>query len=322
MPTTCTMCKRRNAVYMRPYSGEKLCAKCFCDSIESKVKGTTAKYDMLRFDDKTAVGVSGGKDSMALLNILGRLEKSFPKAELIAITVDEGIRGYRDEALKIAEKGCKELGIQHIVVSFKKLFGYKLDELVEKLGEKKINDGGLTPCAYCGVLRRRALNSAARNCGATKLATAHNLDDEIQTILLNILHGDPLRILRAKPVSSLTHSDFVCRVKPFCEILEKETTLYAYLKKIDFQSMPCPYASAALRNDVRTMLNRLEEKHPGLKYTVYRSAEKLWIPIDKSKETKDLANCRLCGEPTTNEICQPCKMLKNLSLVTNPDLPR
>lgn len=315
MLSTCTMCKRRDAIYMRPYSGEKLCTRCFCRSIENKVRATIAKYDMLRFDDKIAIGVSGGKDSMALLYIMVKLEKSFPKAKLTAITVDEGIKGYRDEALKIAENGCHKSGVEHIVVSFKGMFGYKLDELVERLREKQTSDGGLTPCAYCGVLRRRALNTAARSCGATKLATAHNLDDETQTILLNILHGDPLRIAKVRPVSSYIHSSFVSRIKPFCEVLEKETTLYAYLKMMEFQSIPCPYAPTALRNDIRTMLNRMEEKHPSIKYTVYRSAEKLWSSIENASRARaeKPKNCRICGEPTVNEICQPCKMLQYLN---------
>jgi uncharacterized protein (TIGR00269 family) len=297
---------------MRPYSGEKLCTRCFCLSIENKVRTTIAKYDMLHFDDRIAIGVSGGKDSMALLHILAKLEKSFPKAKLTAITIDEGIQGYRDEALEIAERGCQKRDVEHVVVSFKELFGNRLDELMEKLLHKKTSEGGLTTCAYCGVLRRRALNTAARSVGATKLATAHNLDDETQTMLLNILHGDPLRIVRSKPVSPLTGSSFVCRIKPFCEVLEKETTLYAYLKKMKFQSTPCPYASSALRNDARTMLNRMEEKHPGLKYTVYRSAEKLWSLMDNATGTGSLSNCRLCGEPAMNDVCQPCKMLQNL----------
>jgi len=312
MPSKCTMCGRRDAVYMRPYSGEKLCTRCFCLSIESKVRATIAKYDMLRFDDRIAVGVSGGKDSMALLHILAKLEESFPKAKLTAITVDEGIRDYRDEALEIAERGCQKLGVEHVVVSFKELFGKKLEELVEELRQKNNSEGGLTPCAYCGVLRRRALNTAARNIGATKLATAHNLDDETQTMLLNILHGDPLRMARTKPVSPSTGSSFVCRIKPFCEVLEKETALYAYLKENEFQSTPCPYASSALRNDARTMLNRMEEKHPGLKYTVYRSAEKLWSLMDNAEGTESLSSCRLCGEAAMNDVCQPCKVLQTL----------
>ena len=149
MSSICTSCKNNDAVYVRPYSGEKLCSRCFSRSIESKVRGTIAKYNMLRFDDKIAIGVSGGKDSMALLNILAKMEKSFPKAELVAITVDEGISEYRDEALKIAKKGCLKLGVEHVIVSFQELFNCHLDELAKKLikdkpkpkrKSKKLND--------------------------------------------------------------------------------------------------------------------------------------------------------------------------------------
>ncbi|MFP3985452.1 MAG: TIGR00269 family protein [Candidatus Bathyarchaeia archaeon] len=312
MPPTCTICKRRDAIYTRLYSGEKMCTKCFCLSIENKVRATISKYNMLSFDDEVAVGVSGGKDSMALLHVLAKLEKSFPRTKLGAIIVDEGICGYRDEALKIAKKGCQKLAVEHVVVSFEEVFGHKLDELVERLQDEKVDSRGLTPCAYCGVLRRRALNSAARDWGATKLATAHNLDDETQTILLNMLHGDPLRIVRIQPVSPPTDSRFVSRIKPFCEILEKETTLYAYLKRIEFQSIPCPYASTALRSDARAILNRMEEKHPGLKYGFYRSVEKLRFSFERTNEVKKIESCKVCGEPTVGDVCQVCVMLRRL----------
>ncbi len=267
---------------------------------------------MLRFEDRIAIGVSGGKDSLTLLHILAKIEKSFPKARLIAITIDEGISGYRDEALQIAQKACHSLGVEHIIASFEQLFGHRLDGIVEKVRQKEVKNDRLTPCAYCGVLRRRALNTTARNLGATKLATAHNLDDETQTALLNIFHGDPLRIARAKPILSSTHPQFVPRVKPLCEVLERETTLYTYLKGINFQSIPCPYAPEALRTDIRVMLNRMEAKHPGLKYTVYHSTERLSASIVNVGEAEELNDCTLCGEPTMHAICQSCLMLRDL----------
>lgn len=248
---------------------------------------------------------------MTLLNILTKLEKSFPKTVLTAITIDEGIVNYRDEALEIAEEGCKTLRVKHLIFSFKELFGYTLDELLVKIFKVERSKGGLTPCAYCGVLRRRALNSAARYVQAKKLAVAHNLDDEAQTILLNIFHGNPRRILKINHTPTYQHPSFVRRIKPFCLITERELTLYAYLKGIKFQRTPCPYASTALRNDVRTMLNRMEEKHPGTKYTVYRSAEKLqsMIVTTRAHPVNILGVCRTCGEPTSRKICQPCEML-------------
>ncbi|MGQ9506711.1 MAG: TIGR00269 family protein [Candidatus Bathycorpusculaceae bacterium] len=306
----CSVCKRNEAFFYRQYSGEKLCRKCFTESIEAKVKATIAKYGMLEFDDRIVVAVSGGKDSVSLLHIFAKIEQKYPKASLMAVTVDEGIRGYRDEALKIAEENCKKLGIRHHTVSFKELYGYRLDEIVKKLREKR--DFRLTPCAYCGLMRRKALNIAARKLEANKIATAHTLDDETQTILLNIFHGDVLRIAREKPVTHETHPKLVQKIKPFCEIPEKETALYAYVKKIKFQSMPCPYASEALRNDIRTMLNRLEERHAGIKFTIFKSIEKIRPALEKIAKREGLRECSECGEPTTDKICKTCQMLKEI----------
>jgi uncharacterized protein (TIGR00269 family) len=301
---------------MRGYSGEKLCVKCFTKSIEDKARATIAKHDMFNLNDNIAVAVSGGKDSVTLLHILAKLEEEFPKATLCAVTVDEGIRGYRDEALKFAVENCRRLGVKHTTVSFRELFGIQLDELVNKLRkESENNSGGLSPCAYCGVLRRRALNLAARRVKADKLALAHNLDDEAQTILLNIMHGDVLRVARIRPVLKEKHPLFVPRVKPLGEVPEKEIAFYAYLNNIEFQSVPCPYASTALRSDIRTMLNRIEEKHAGTKFTVLKSLEKIRPALEASvKLTIPLQECKVCGEPTANEVCMPCQMLHELGV--------
>jgi len=306
----CTACGVREAFYARLYSGEKLCAKCFLRSIEDKVRATIARYEMFKFNDRIAVAVSGGKDSVSLLHILFRIERDFPKASLCAVTVDEGIRGYRDEAIKIVAENCEKLGVKYFMVSFKKLYGYTLDEIVKRIKHK---ESGLTPCSYCGVLRRKALNIIARRVGATKIATAHNLDDEIQTFMLNIIHGDPLRIARTAPVFEDEESGLVPRVKPLCEILEKEITLYAYLRGIRFQENPCPYAGTALRNDVRNTLNRLEEKHPGIKYTIYRSAERIREMMKNKIPKITLNQCKICGEPTVSEVCQACQLLQNIN---------
>ncbi|MBS7648256.1 MAG: TIGR00269 family protein [Candidatus Bathyarchaeia archaeon] len=305
----CTVCGFREAFYARIYSGEMLCAKCFIESIEDKVRATIAKHKMLEFNDRIAVAVSGGKDSLSLLHMLVKIERDFPRATLYAITVDEGIKGYRDEAIEIASENCRKLGVEHFTISFKELCGYTLDEIV---GRIKRAESKLTPCSYCGVLRRRALNIAARKIGATKIATAHNLDDEIQTFILNIVHGDPLRIARTSPTFNEEEPGLVLRVKPLCEVLEKEVTLYAYLKGIRFQENPCPYAGEALRNDIRNTLNRLEEKHPGTKYTIYRSAEKIREALREKTPKIKLSQCGICGEPTVGEICQVCQLLQNI----------
>ena len=187
----CALCAKE-AVYLRPYSGERFCRKCYIKSIERNVQRTISKYKMLKPNDKVAVAVSGGKDSLSLLHILSKIEEKFPESELIAITIDEGISNYRSEAIEIADENCIKLGIEHHVYSFKELYGYDLDEVV-----KAAEAGGeLTPCSYCGILRRKALNLATKDTGATKLATAHNLDDEIQSMVMNLLRGDIYQISR------------------------------------------------------------------------------------------------------------------------------
>lgn len=304
----CDLCHRREAFFFRVYSGVKLCKQCFVKSIEDRTRATISKYGMFKFDDKIALGVSGGKDSVSLLHILAKIEREYAKAELVAITVDEGIKGYRDEALKIAEENCRKLGVEHVTVSFRKLFGYTFDEMVRRL--KRKSEVRQTPCAFCGVMRRKALNVAAREIGADKLATAHTLDDETQTMLLNIFHGDVLRIAKEKPVTDEVHPKLVRRIKPLCEVPEKETALYAYVKGIKFQDIPCPYASEALRNDARMILDGLEAKHPGIMFTIFNSVERIRPALEMLAKEEGLGECSECGEPTTDKVCRTCQMRK------------
>jgi len=299
----CSFCRKNEAFYFRSYEGIGLCRKCFKKNIEDRVRRTISKYKMLKPNDHVAIAVSGGKDSLSLLTLLGKITKKFPKSRLTAVTVDEGIAEYRDEAIRIAKNYYKKHSIDYAIVSFEDLFQMKLDELVKKKRE-------LSPCSYCGVLRRRAINLAAGKVGADVVATAHNLDDEAQTAMINIVHGDVTRISRVEPVLEDPNGRFLRRVKPLCEIPEKEVALYAYESGIEFQSIPCPYMATSLRNDMRSMLNRMEIKHPGTKYTVFRSIEKLRSALKRYAGKTELKNCQYCGEPTTTDICQVCKILK------------
>ncbi len=305
----CSACKRKEPFFHRVYSGEKLCKKCFSKSIENKVRATIVKYKMLGYNDRVAVAVSGGKDSITLLEVLAKMEREYPRATLAAVTVDEGIGGYRDEALEITAKTCKHLHIPHHVVSFKKLYGYTLDEMVERIGR---SGSELTPCAFCGVLRRKAMNAAALEVKANKIATGHTLDDEVQTSLMNIFHGDVPKLASEKPVTDRVHPRLVQKVKPLCEIPERESALYAYVRGFAFQSTPCPYAGEALRNDIRGLLNRMEERHAGTKFTVFKSIEKIRPALAGLQEKGDFKECKECGDPSTGDVCMACQLLKQI----------
>ena len=302
----CSKCKAKPSIYLRPYSGERLCPGCFADSIRERVERTISRFNMFEFDSRIAVAVSGGKDSLNLLHLLTDIEEKFPKAELIMVSIDEGVRGYRDEALRLVGDACKRFDVEYLTLSFRELFGLTMDAIAEKTGK-----GELKPCSYCGVLRRRALNEAAKRVGADRLATAHNLDDMAQTALLNMMRGDLRRLAGMHPAGN-DLAGFVRRVKPFCEIPERESTLYAYLRGIEFQSMPCPYAEEAMRTDIRQFLNWMEVKRPGTKFIIYRTALDI-IPKIRREPAEPSGRCRICGEPTRGDICRVCQLMEEMS---------
>jgi uncharacterized protein (TIGR00269 family) len=307
----CSICGAP-AFYRRKFEGVDLCKKCFRKSIEDKVRATISKYKMLGPRDKIAVAVSGGKDSLTLLWIMRKLKARFPLSKIFAVTIDEGIRNYRDEALSLAKSLSERLNIEHRVYSFKDFFKVTLDDIVQRTRETS----RVTPCSYCGVLRRRALEIAARDIGADKIATAHNLDDEVQTALLNIIHGGVDRLLRSSPYLRDPQGRFIPKIKPLSEIYESEVALYAYIVGLDFQTTPCPYRSEALRGEVRNIINMLEENHPGIKYTVYSS--KLRLSRLPYTQPFNMQTCSLCGYPTSGKICEVCRIIGDLPVEDTP----
>jgi len=293
----------KSAFFLRPYSGEAFCRRCYPRTFEKRVSETITGMRMLRPIERLAVAVSGGKDSVSLLHVLTRIERRFPQVQIIAFTVDEGISGYRREAIEIAASNAKQLGIEHRVVSFKSLYGHDLDEVAHRVQELKLE----SVCAYCGILRRKALNVAAKEVEATKLATAHNLDDEAQSLIMSLLRGAMDELLRSKGEST----GFVPRIKPFMRTPEREIALYAHVRRIRFQSIPCPYAGTSLRNEVRCFLDIVEEMHPGMKFAVPSTFGKL-RPTESVAKTG--GRCRVCNEPAFKTICRACQVLKNLGL--------
>lgn len=261
-----------------------------------RVKRTINKHKMFEWDSRIAVGVSGGKDSLVLLHLLHEIESSRPNSELIAVCIDEGVSGYREEALGLAANNCRKLGIEMHTISFKDIFDETMDQIAAKERE-------LGTCSYCGVLRRKALNEAAKQVDADRLATGHNLDDMAQSVLLNILRGDTNRIDSFDP-GGQELGGFVRRVKPICEVPERETTYYAYINDIEFQNTPCPYADEAMRTDIRRFLNQMEHRRPGTKFIIYQTG----LKIRGARKEKALNRCRICGAPTPDEICRACQL--------------
>ncbi len=307
----CTRCGRREAAIRLHYSGESLCVRCFTDRLEGRVRTAIGRYDMLRPDDRIAVALSGGKDSLSLLYVLARVERDYPEAELLAITVDEGIGAHRAEGVEQASRLCARLGVEHVVVSFRELYGATLPEMLKAIERRP---GALDPCAYCGVLRRRAVNQVARDEGATVVAVAHNLDDMVQAWLMNLLRNNLPRLVRFRPTTRARHPRLITRVRPFCLVPERETAFYAFLHGFHGPRTPCPYARRALRNEIRVFLNRLEQRHPGTKFALYRAFERLLPALEASLPRGSLRECERCGEPSSGRLCKVCEFLEQAGL--------
>ncbi len=291
----CSKCRRPAIIFQR-YSSLHLCKSHFVADFEAKAKRAVRIHRWIRSGDRIAVALSGGKDSSALLYFLSNLLGQRRDVSLFAITIDEGIYGYRD--CRAAAEIAGRLGIEHCTVSFSEEFGITLDEIVRARGDR-------LSCSFCGVLRRQILNRTARRNGATRLALGFNLDDEAQSVLMNVLRGDTDRLLRqTRPVEGL-----IPRIKPFLYIPEREVALYAILYVEGFELGRCPYSHNALRADVRTLLNDYSWRHPATKYSLVNLGERL-LQAGTSSETAGTI-CINCGEPFIGE-CQPCRILSEV----------
>jgi cytoplasmic tRNA 2-thiolation protein 1 len=297
----CDRCENQ-AAYTRKYSGEKLCSQCFSKSIVKKTAKTISKYNMIQHDELVAVAVSGGKDSLALLKIINEMASTH-SFKIKAITIDEGIPGYRNEALEIVEKVCKQLNVEHKVYSYKDLFELTLDEALDLRGSEKT-----TSCSICGTLRRRAMEHAAKDIGADVIATGHNLDDTLQTFVINMLSGDTTKIGWMDPDTS---ANTLRKIKPFCEIYESEIVFYAFTNDMPFQSEPCPHMNEGIRTEIREFLNSLETQHSGIKNNLYQSILKV-SQVVKNSSSKKRRKCRQCGNDCTGEVCSVCSTILKL----------
>jgi uncharacterized protein (TIGR00269 family) len=300
------------AVYYDRNKGRHLCGAHLVSDIEARARSTIDRYDMIRTGDRIAVGLSGGKDSSALLILLSKIVPDYCGASLIAVTVDEGIAGYRDETIASAIALTGRLGITHRIVSFESMYGRSLDLILEQ--------GTYHPCTVCGILRKKALAEMARKEQADSIATGHNLDDEAQSVLMNYLRGDLGRLVRRS--GERKDCGFTRRIKPFLEVAEKEVTLYGILNDCSVSLPECPYAGTALRSEVRSMQSSLEYAYPGSSLRLIHGREHLFrLPLH-DVVGKERSCCTICGDPCSGTICQACRLLLEISGEKNDDRKR
>lgn len=256
-----------------------------------------------RFSGGTvAVALSGGKDSSVALALAAAYFGRRPTARVVAVSVDEGIAGYRSRTLETAASLARSLGIEHRVVEAEAELGTTTDRLARARP-------GVPPCSYCGVWRRGLLNRAARASGADVLVLGFNLDDLAQTVLMNLVRGDLDRLVRMAPHRK-RQPGLVPRIAPLAQVPEREVFLYAHLRGLPFAHDECPHAPAALRNRFREIVWQLEDAQPGTRQSLLRTHARLvdlWL---RHEEAGTPGTCRLCGEPSSSDICRSCAYLR------------
>jgi len=283
-------------------TGRHLCREHFIADIEDRVAGTIRSRHLIVPGDHVVIALSGGKDSTALLMILARLLPTWDAVRLSAVTIDEGIAGYREDTIRSADALVAQYGLDHATISFTELFGGTLDAFL--MGREP------EACSICGILRRKALNVAAEREEATKLATGHNLDDEAQSVFMNVLRGDLPRLVRDS--GSDSQGRFIPRIKPLQFVSEKEIAVYLMLHGAWADLPECPYAVHALRREVRGMLATLESKHPGTMLHLMESKAQIEAQCAGRLDEEPVRQCTECGDPCSGEICQLCALKKTL----------
>jgi uncharacterized protein (TIGR00269 family) len=318
----CTKCDRE-AVMHAAYSGAHLCEGHLFESVERRVRRRIREDDMLP-DDATpedpetwVIGLSGGKDSVVLTDILSETFAEDPRIEMVALTIHEGIEGYRDESLAACEELTADRDIRHEVVTYADEFDVEMDDVV--------NDDPLdmAPCAYCGVFRRDLLAKYAEEYDADKLLTGHNLDDEAETALMNIFEGNVEQVAKhfdasLGPFDERTpKEDMIPRAKPLRDVPEKEVALYAQLRDLPVHMAECPHSSEAFRGEIQNLLLKLEENHPGTRHSIMAGYEELaGLAADQySDEDADVGECEECGAPTTRDQCRKCALVDAVNAV-------
>jgi len=309
-----------------------LCKKHLVEDVSKKVKLAVKKYGLISKNTTILIALSGGKDSISLMHVLS---KNFEN-KIIAVSVNEGIKGYRDESIFFAKKYAKEFGVKHYVIEFKKEYGFSMDDVV-----RIMNKFPLKPCSYCGVLRRQLINKFAKKMNKkyddVRLATAHTLDDEVQSILMNIFQNDFEKLMRCSAITGYYKFNngikpkdfpkgFIPRIKPYRLVSEKESMAYFLVNNFKTMEGSCPNISDAYRNRLRNALNKYvwKSRRYDFKLNILN-----WFDAILSKKLRnhkikssELKECKICGEPTSGEICKTCILIEKIKEVVKNEIKK
>ncbi len=301
----CHRCDNRAAIRMRQHR-INLCREHYLEWFVAQTQRFIEKYAMFTRSERLLLAVSGGKDSLALWDVLGRLGYNVDGL-YINLGIDSA-DDYSNESQRLTEIFARERGMNLHVVNVAGEYGESVPQMAQRIGRR------LRTCSTCGLVKRHEMNRIATDGGYDVLLTAHNLDDETAFLMANTFSWSTDLLARQYPVLKEAPG-FTRKAKPFCRFYERETAAYALLRGIEYIEEECPYAVGAKQLEYKALINRFEEEKPGFKlhfYVGFLKARDSGAIRSNEQEAGNLETqrCPVCGQPTTaQDACAFCRLV-------------
>jgi uncharacterized protein (TIGR00269 family) len=296
----CVRCRAKPEIHLRAHNAA-FCRTCFVEHFRRQVERAIRRHRMMAPGDRVLVAISGGKDSLALWDVLTTLGY-----DTTGLYLAQGIGAYSTRSQVVVEAFAAGRGLPLRVVDFADEDG----------GMDVPTVAGLThrsPCAACGTLKRHHFDRAARDGGFPVLATGHNLDDEAARLLGNVLHWQTDHLARQRPSLEPGHPAFARKVKPLYLLSEYETATYAFVRGIDYVVEECPNSAGATQLLYKDVLNRLEAASPGTKAAFVREFLRRGQAPFVAPDARPAGTCERCGMPSFGTRCSHCALVHEIA---------
>jgi uncharacterized protein (TIGR00269 family) len=298
----CRKCGDGAVIELRRHNAA-FCGTDFLEFFRQQVREAIRKFRMFTREEHVLVAVSGGKDSLALWDVL--VDDGYATTGLY---LDLGIFDYSVESKAKCEAFAARRGVPLLVVAVAEAIGAPVP-VIKTVTRRP-------PCSGCGLSKRYLMNRTALDHGMAVVATGHNLDDEAATLFGSVMHWQTDALPRQSPALASTHPRLVRRVKPLYRLSERETAAYAFLRGIDYIVDECPFAKGATSIAHKEILNRMEEASPGAKHNFLFGFLNKARPAFERVESVTLNECARCGQVTTGTVCAFCKLSDQVKRAT------
>jgi uncharacterized protein (TIGR00269 family) len=275
------------------------CPVCFQEYFSNQVARTIKEDHMFTQQDRVLVGVSGGKDSLALWEVLINLGY-----DTAGLHIHQGIFEYSASSFEKTTRFAESRGARLITIDLAAEGDLDIPGVASSTRR--------TQCSACGVIKRHYFNKVAVEGGFTIMATGHNLDDEAARLLGNVLRWQSPYLAVQSPVLEATHPQLVKKVKPLYRLSEYETAAYAFLHGIDYIVEECPFSHDAIQLQYKAVLNQLEQRSPGTKHSFVTGFMREGRKAFAETTSVQLKQCASCGYPTTGDVCGFCRLQREV----------